>query len=149
MGQARRRKAEIEQLKASTLEIEFLAIRHCEDGQEEFFHTQCKVPQRPQFDKNSLLQYICLKDWLHTPPASAVAEYLIQTKTFEMFSDPKEYGYIINFYEVDKEITARKGQKSCSCRDIMIVPRHSMKAVAEAKLREHEHNPNMDIKFHA
>jgi len=149
MGQARRRKAEIEQLKASTLEIEFLAIRHCEDGLEEFFSAQCKVPQKPKIDKNSLLPYICLKPWLHTPPGYAVAEYLIQTKTFEMFNDTTEYGYVINFYEVDQEITARKGQRSYSCREIMVVPRHSMKAVAEAKHKQHENNPNMDIKFHA
>ena len=131
MGQAKLRKAEIDALKASKTTVQFLAVRYCENGETEFAHAEVQMG-KPRNDKNSLLQHICMNDWVHTPPVQHIAEYLLQTKTYEMFSkfSNGDEGYIIHFYEVDEEFSRKNGQKTFSCRDIMSVPRDALKEYA-------------------
>lgn len=120
MGQAKIRAKEIEQLKntkGKTYSI--LAIRHCEDGSREFAYFEADR-EKPTLPKNDLLAFICLKDWLHNPPAPAIAHYLWQTNTFQILESANYIeGFIINFYEYDREMSAKKGQKSFSCRQII------------------------------
>ena len=120
MGQAKQRKAEIDALKAQKpRNYGILAIRHCEDGQTEFAYYGADY-LKPKNDKNALLRHICLKDWGHNPPAGLIAEYLFQTTTFKMFGDnPDIESFVINFYEVDDEMTAKRGEKAYSCRHIL------------------------------
>jgi hypothetical protein len=127
MGQAKLRAKEIEQLKnAKGKEYSILAIRHCEDGSKEFCYFQAS-PEKITFAKNDLLSYICLKDWIHTPPAAAIAHYLWQTNTFQMMNN-FDYveGFEINFFEYDPEISARKGDKVCSCRTVVAGKKESI-----------------------
>ena len=100
-------------------EYAIMAIRHCEQGNPEFVHFAATYAT-PKNDKSALLHRICTKDWLHTPPANFIAEYLFQTKTFEMMQNfGGAEAFIINFHEVDQEATAQNGKKTFSCRDIM------------------------------
>ena len=117
MGQAKQRKAEIDALKAQKpREYGILAIRHTEDGQREFVYFAADY-NKPKNDKNALLRHICLKDWAHKPPAGLIAEYLWQTTSFNMFGDNPNIGaFIMNFYELDEEMTAKTGEKRYSCR---------------------------------
>ena len=120
MGQAKQRKAEIEQLKnAPGKHYKILAIRHCEDGSKEFAYFGAEY-EKPTHNKADLLNYICCKDWVHKAPAGAIADYLWQTTTFAMLgkADYVE-GFEINFQEYDKEISARKGEKVYSCRRVV------------------------------
>ena len=119
MGQAKLRAKEIEQLKNTKgKEYSILAIRHCEDGSKEFCYFQAS-PEKTTIAKSDLLSYICLKDWIHTPPTPAIAHYLWQTTTFSMLGKVDYVdGFEINFYEYDPE-KAKKGDKVCSCRTVV------------------------------
>lgn len=127
MGQAKQRKAEIEQLKkAKGKAYSILAIRHCEDGSKEFAYFEANR-EKSNFPKHDLLAYICTNDWVHTPPVSAIAYYLWQTNSFQMLSDVDSVeGFEINFYEYDAEISAKKGQKCFSCRAIVAGDKESI-----------------------
>ena len=148
MGQAKLRAKEIEQLKAKPAkEFGILAIRHCQDGSKEFAHFAATY-KKPTLNKNDLLTYICMKDWLHTPPAGAIAEYLWQTNTFAMMEKFNgAEAFIINFYEFDKEISARKGDKVYSCREIMAGSRERVQAHADQLAKELAANSEYSVKF--
>jgi hypothetical protein len=148
MGQAKLRAKEIAELKAKPAkEFGILAIRHCEDGSTEFTHFAATYA-KPTLNKNDVLSYICMKDWLHTPPVAAIAEYLWQTNTFAMM---EQFGgaeaFTINFYEYDPEISARKGDKVCSCREIMASDRQGVQAYADQLAKEFAVNPEYSVKF--
>ncbi len=133
MGQAKIRAKEIATLKSQPgREYAILAIRHCEDGSQEFAYFAANY-SKPKNDKSALLNRICLNDWVHTPPAGNIAEYLFHTNTFAMTQQfPNAQAYIINFFEVDKEFTAKEGKKSYSCRDIMMTSKQNADKYAEA-----------------
>ena len=120
MGQAKLRAKEIEQLKNTVgKQYPILAIRHCEDGSKEFAYFAANY-KKPTVPKDQLLPYICLKDWVHNAPTAAIAEYLWQTNAFNMLeSFQGAEAFEINFYEVDAERSAIKGQKVYSCRMIV------------------------------
>jgi hypothetical protein len=148
MGQAKIRAKEIAALKSQPAkEFGILAIRHCQDGSKEFAHFAATYA-KPKLNKNDLLTYICMKDWLHTPPAGAIAEYLWQTNTFammEQFSGAE--AFVINFYEYDEEISARKGDKVCSCREIIASDRGGVQAYADQLGLEFASDPEYSVKF--
>lgn len=151
MGQAKQRKTEIEALKASKTTVRFLAIRHTEDGEREFCHGEVNIG-KPVNSKNALLQHICMNHWLHTPPMGEIAEYLIQTRTYEdikMFNKEKEQAYVINFYEVDSEISAKIGKKSYSCRQIWAMSPEKVKEYADLLAKELGENSEYSVKEHA
>jgi len=119
VGQAKNRKAEINALKSAPKKtFSILAIRHTECGSREMVCFQASYA-KPVHNKKDLLAYICLKDWLHTPPVGAITDYLFQTNTFAMTEQFGITGYEINFYEVDDELTAKNGNKTYSCRLIV------------------------------
>jgi len=107
-------------------EVGILAIRHTRSGAPEFVHFAATVC-RPKNDKNALLRAICTKDWVHTPPAGYIAEYLFQTQSFAMFDGMGQAsGYVINFYESDYD-----SPETYSCRDIIAGDRDSIKEMAD------------------
>ena len=121
MGQAKLRKAEIDALKSSPTAVSFLAIRHQKDGKPEFAHATVDLFGKTQNNKDHLLNHICLKVWGHNPPVEAIAEYLTMTQTYSMFKSMHDNpGWIINFYEYDKEFS-QPGKPAHSCRNIMAV----------------------------
>ena len=132
MGQAKHRKAEIDALKAQKpRNYGILAVRHCEDGQVEFAYFGADY-HKPKNDKGALLRHICLKDWVHTPPAGLIADYLWQTTTFKMLGDnPNVESFVLNFFEVDDEMTAKRGEKAYSCRHILAGPADHARITAE------------------
>ena len=148
MGQAKLRAKEIAELKAKPAkEFGILAIRHCQDGSTEFAHFAATY-EKPTLNKQDLLRYICMKDWLHTPPAGAIAHYLWQTNTFAMMEKFNgAEAFIINFYEFDEEISARKGDKVFSCRKIMASNREGVQAYADQLGKEFAANPEYSVKF--
>ena len=119
MGQAKNRKAEINALKSAPKKtFTILAIRHTECGGREMTAFDAKYA-KPVHNKNDLLGYICMKDWLHNPPVGAIADYLFQTNAFAMTEQFGFTGYEIHFYEVDDEFTAKNGKKTYSCRNVI------------------------------
>lgn len=114
MGQAKLRKSEISALKAAPKAMtNIIAVRHLVGGKCEFAAFAVVLPKTPTHNKNNLLEFICCMDWLHTPPAGAIAEYLIQTNSFKMTSSYGEMGYVLNFYEPGADPSIPAGQHSC------------------------------------
>jgi hypothetical protein len=151
MGQAKQRKAEITALKESKTTVRFLAIRHTEDGEREFCHGEASIG-KPVNSKNALLRHICVNNWLHNPPAGEIAEYLIQTNTYadmKMFNKEKEMAYVINFYEVDSEMSIRQGSKTYSCREIWAMTPDKVKEYAVMLADELKAAGDYSIKEHA
>jgi len=151
MGQAKQRQAEIAALKASKTTIRFFAIRHCENGEKEFAHAEATIG-KPVNNKNDLLRHICVKDWLHQPPVSEIAEYLVQTNTYKMFSqfnNSASKGFVINFYEVDKEYSRQIGQKAFAAREIMAMPVEAVKDYAEKFAAELKATGEYSVKDYA
>lgn len=149
MGQAKQRKAEIQSLKASKTTIKFLAIRHCENGEREFAHAEASVG-KPVNDKTTLLRHICVNDWLHTPPAGAIAEYLLQTDTYKMMGQfHPDAAYVINFYEVDKEYSQKTGKKTFACREIMGMTKDKLDAYAREIAEELKSSGDYSVKAYA
>jgi hypothetical protein len=109
-----------------------LAIRHTADGQQEFCAFEISI-NGVLNDKNALLHHICVKDWLHTPPTDAIGEYLLQTNTYKEFKSKgiDATAWIINFHELDHEATARRGEKTYSCRLIMAIPEENWREAVE------------------
>lgn len=149
MGQAKNRKAEIAELKASKTTVRFLAIRHCEDGEREFAFAEATLG-KPVNNKNALLRHICMNDWVHNPPVDAIAEYLIQTNTYAMMKQfNPDAGYVINFYEVDKEFSLQAGQKTFSARDIMGMGKDELKDYAHKFAEELKAGKDYSVKEYA
>lgn len=151
MGQAKQRKAEIAALKASKTNIRFFAVRHCENGEKEFAHAEVTLG-KPVNGKNELLRHICLNDWLHNPPVEHIAEYLVQTNTYKMFSqfnNSDAKGFVINFYEVDEEYSRQVGQKAHSAREIMAMPVEAVKDYAEKVSAELKATGEYSVKEYA
>jgi len=139
MGQAKQRKAEIDALKAAgprtmpTLEVDILAIRHTRIGKPEFvyFTTDLGKTKNP---KDVLLHRICTRDWLHNPPSDNIAEYLVQTNTYQhtqLFGKEGDRAYVINFHEIDEEFTAKNGRPTYSCRQTWCSDRASIRDMAK------------------
>jgi len=104
-----------------TATIKIIALRHCEDGNQEFAVFEAAVNENHKRNKDDLLRAICLTDWAHTPPCQPIIDYLVKTNTYntiKMLVNTNVYAYVINFHEVDKEMTAIKGEKRFSCRVI-------------------------------
>lgn len=134
--------------KPQAKEYGILAIRHCEDGSPEFVHFAATY-STPKNDKNALLHRICTKDWAHTPPAGFIAEYLFQTNTFAMMQNfGGAEAFILNFYEVDAEATAKNGKKTFSCRDIMAAGKDDVQAYANNLRDELAQKSTYSVKTH-
>lgn len=132
MGQAKQRRAEIEQLKSKLTKVSFFAIRHCEDGSKEFALSEVSFNLKDASDKTALLREICLKDWVHTPPVGLIAQYLVQTTSYQVMGQLQNanIGYVINFHEVDEQRSS-KGEKRYSCRHIMGLSQDDLKNYAD------------------
>lgn len=149
MGQAKQRQAEINALKASKTTVRFFAIRHCENGEKEFVFAEASVG-KPVNNKNALLRHICVNDWLHTPPAGEIAEYLLQTNTYQtMKMFQPDAAYVINFYEVDKEFSQKTGQKTYACRDIIGMSKDKLDAYARQYAEELKASGDYSVKDYA
>lgn len=149
MGQAKQRKAEIEALKATKTTVRFLAIRHCEDGEREFAFAEATLG-KPVNNKNALLRHICMNDWVHNPPVDAIAEYLIQTNTYQTMKQfNPDAGYIINFHEVDAEYTRQLGQKTYACREIVSMGNDALKDYAHKFAEELKAGKDYSVKEYA
>lgn len=149
MGQAKNRKAEIAQLKQTKRLVKILAIRHCADGQSEFAYFGAELPSDVRNSKNALLSHICLNNWLHTPPAYEIAEYLVQTDTFK---EMKQFGvsaaaFEINFFERD---TDPSGRSTHSCRMIYGIPDEAQaEQYINAKIEALKTEPGRSYMVHA
>ena len=122
-------------------EVSILAIRHTKLGQPEFVYFKTNVC-RPKNDKSALLRRICTKDWVHTPPAGYIAEYLFQTNSFAMFDGMGQTdGYVINFYESDYD-----RPDTYSCRDIIAGNAASIKDMADDMGRQLAQSNDYSVK---
>jgi len=139
MGQAKQRKAEIAELKAAgarvmpTLEVDILAIRHTRIGKPEFVYYTANLGKAKN-SKDALLHRICTRDWLHNPPCDHIAEYLVQTNTYQhtqLFGKDGSRAYVINFHEIDEEFTAKHGKPTYSCREIWCADRDGIRDMAK------------------
>lgn len=151
MGQARQRKAEIDALKAKLTTVRFFAIRHCEDGQKEFAMSEVSFNSKQVNSKQALLREICLKDWLHTPPVGLIAEYLVQTTSYQVMGQMfnAEIGYVINFHEVDQEMLALHNEKRYSCRRVTGMSQEKLAEYADKFAKELADTGDYSIKHHA
>lgn len=151
MGQAKQRKAEIDSLKSVKKIVNILAIRHTEHGSREFCHGIVEI-KKPVNDKNALLHHICVNNWGHNPPLGHIADYLVQTRTYadmKMFKKQDDVAYVINFYEVDTEISALQGKKTYSCRQIWAMPTEKVKEYALTLAEELKATGAYSVKEHA
>ena len=151
MGQAKQRQAEINALKAQLTTVRFFAIRHCEDGQKEFALSEVSFNTKLVNNKAALLREICLKDWLHTPPVGLIAEYLVQTTSYQVMAQMNnaDIGYVINFHEVDQEMSALRNEKRYSCRQIMGMTRAKLDTYAAEFAKQLNDTGEYSVKHHA
>jgi hypothetical protein len=146
MGQAKLRAQEIQDLKTKLSTVHFFAIRHCKDGHKEIALSRVTLNPRQVNDRQALLREICLKDWLHTPPAGLIAEYLVQTKTYQFQSQMQtaDIGYVINFHEVDQD-----NSRQYSCRVIMGMTSADLETWAADFAQQLNANGDYSVKYHA
>ena len=153
MGAAKNRKAEIAQLKATVQkDLNILAIRHCKDGSLEFnaFRITSKDAaeinashKKHQVTKNSLLNFICTKDWLHTPPVDLIYSYVQMSNTWAMRKQipVSDDAVEIHFYESDRD-----QPWTYSCREIMLMSNDRFFA-RMAQVRDNgKKDPTMSVK---
>ena len=123
MGDAKRRKIEIDTLKQQPKIVEICAVRYCADGHRQTigFTADMKHHNQGPLTKDDLLGTICLLDWdmgkynaTLDNLASLIINYLTHTKSY------KECGvnkcYVICFNEFDVVLNAP------SCRDVFVAP---------------------------
>ncbi len=145
MGQAKLRAKEIAELKSRMVDLEILAIKHYPDSRPEMVHYNIQIPAATKNNRDHLLAYICQREWLHNPPAQAIAEYLLQTKSYEMFSQfNPDNGYIINFHKSDPD-----RPNTHSCRDIIATPREALKEMAHDMGKEFAQDSEYSVKQYA
>lgn len=135
MSKAAQRRRSAQQARARSarpVDLTILAIKHYPDSGPEFVFFRAQRSSVPVNSKDRLLSHICLRDWLHQAPADAIAEYLIQTKSYQMFSRfDRDCGYIINFYESDPD-----RPDTHSCREITAAPREAIREQARLLAQE-------------
>jgi len=107
--------AKANKVQPSVAPIKILAVRHCADGNQEFVSFQGNIGKSFN-SKDALLRHICLKNWVHTPPAAQIEEYVGQTQAYAMFKQMgmNFAGIELHFYEVDED-----RPNTYSCRQIM------------------------------
>ena len=134
MGQAKQRSAEIAACKAAPKTVHFFAIRHHQDGLPEVVRAQVQLTPNRLNNKNFLLREICLKDWLQTPPVEYIAEYLLQTTSYQLMEQQQfqmtDRGYVINFHEVDQALSIN-GDSQYSCRAVVAMSLNALKQYAD------------------
>jgi hypothetical protein len=141
MGQAKQRQAEIQALKARVVMTPVIALRHLTDGTFEMVSFQAVLPAKGKNDKSALLEAICCKDWLHTPPVDFIIDYLLQTKSYQ---GAGQYGYLINFYEPGADEDAPVGAHSCRLIAAYQAERHA--EIQENFMNEMKQNKLMSVK---
>jgi len=126
------------------VDLTILAIKHYPDSGPEFAFYDITCSQHTINSKECLLSRICQRDWLHTPPAMEIAEYLLQTESYKMFSRfDQACGYVINFYESDPD-----RPNTYSCRDIIAAPRAGVREMAK-DLRDSLNQPTYSVREYA
>lgn len=124
MGDAKRRKIEIDTLKQQPKNIEVCAVRYCADGHRQTigFTVDMKNYIQGPLTKDELLGTICILDWDKIGTynttldnlANLIANYLTYTKSYKEFGTNK--CYVICFNELDVVLNAP------SCRDVFVTP---------------------------
>jgi hypothetical protein len=151
MGQAKQRSAEIAALKAAPTTVHFFAIRHTQYGFKQVVRAQVQLTPNRLNNKKALLREICLKDWLHTPPVEYIAEYLLQTTSYQLMAQQQfqmtDRGYVINFHEVDQELS-NDGLTQYSCRQVAAMSLPALEQYAAKFAAELNVNGEYSIKMH-